>query len=299
MRANKTIKNTFQDAMIWAIQGSATELEYNTNMDKLKLVSPTAHTYLENLTAQKWCKWPYMKTHSLFEHRTSNFVESCNAAIMLARGESAYKAVQKMQIHVMKEVSDRRTKAAARAGKGETYTFFADGKLKAAKRQSMYYNVDVSTNDLAYVTHSEHATGPRRTVNLAADADVVEWCSCLSPKQMMLPCVHMFAAAQKLERLTQVGAPLFFEKYVHKGYLLKNYLDTLNDVALTLVDTESLVPDGVMGVNVPVLQAGRPRKKRIRSAGENPETGARPKVYRCGLCGQPGHTRKRCMQKGM
>ena len=27
MRANKSIKNTFQDAMIWAIQGSATELE--------------------------------------------------------------------------------------------------------------------------------------------------------------------------------------------------------------------------------------------------------------------------------
>ena len=88
----------------------------------------------------------------------------------------------------------------------------------------------------------------------------------------------MFAVAQKLRRLTQVGAQLFFKKYAHKGYVLKNYVETLKDVSLTLVDTESLVPDGVMGVNVPVLQTGRPRKKRIRSAGEYPETGAAPKV---------------------
>ena len=37
MRANKSIKNTYQDAMIWAIQGSATEQEYNANMENLKV----------------------------------------------------------------------------------------------------------------------------------------------------------------------------------------------------------------------------------------------------------------------
>eukprot|EP00171_Calliarthron_tuberculosum_P004012 IDg4012t1 len=199
----------------------------------------------------------------------------------------------------MKETSSRRSKAVARLAKGETFTSFADSKLKAAKRQSMFYDVSVSTADLAYVTHSEHRSAPRRTVNLGEGVDVVDWCSCLSPKQMLLPCVHMFAAARELGRLRQTGTPLFFNKYVHEGYLLKNYVKTLKEVSVTLVDTESLVHDGVMGVNVPVVQTGRPRKKRIRSAGENPETGAPPKVYKCGLCGKAGHTRKRCTQKGM
>jgi hypothetical protein len=240
-----------------------------------------------------------MKTLSLFEHRTSNLVEAGNAAIMPARGESVFKAMEKMTTYVMTETSDRCSKAEARLAKGEMFTSFADSKVKAAKRQSMFYQVDVSTNDLAYVTHAEHSDAARRTVNLGDGVDVVDRCTCLYPMQMLLPCVHMFAAAQKLGRLTQAGASVFFSKYVHEGYLLKNYVKTLKEVSVTLVDTKSLVHDGVMGVNVPVVQSGRPRKRRIRSAGENTETGAPPKVYKCGLCGQSGHTRKRCTQKGM
>ena len=285
--------------MIWAIQESATEDDYNVNMGNLKLVCPTAHAYLKNLTPQKWCKWPYMKTHSLFQHRTSNFVECGNAAIMEAHGESVYWAVQKMTVQMMTAISRRHSDAMVRLEKGEKYTTFADGNLKAAKRQSMYYDVAVSSEDLVYVTHFQHSTASRRTVNLGNNVDVANWCSCLYPKQMLLPCVHMFAAAQVLRRLTKDEAPLFYNKYVHKGYLLSNYVNTLKGVLLTLVDTDSLAPDGVMGVNVPVAQTGRPRQKRIRSAGENPETGAAPKVYKCSQCGQPGHTRRRCPQQGM
>ena len=163
----------------------------------------------------------------------------------------------------------------------------------------MFYTVDVSSEELAYTRHADYQDAPRGTVNLGDDVAVEEWCSCLAPKQVLLPCVHMFAVARELGRLTATGTPLFFNKYVHQGYLLKNYVKTLKDVSLTLVDTESLVHDGVMGVNVPVVQTGRPRKRRIRSAGENAETSAAPKVYKCGLCGAPGHTRKRCTQKGM
>ena len=116
---------------------------------------------------------------------------------------------------------------------------------------------------------------------------------------MLLPCVHMFAVAQELGQLTEAGSCVFFSKYVHKGYLLKNYVKTLMKVMVTLVDTDSLVHNGVMGVNVPVVQSGRPRKRRIRSAGENLGTGAPTKIYNCRLCVKPGHTRKWCLQKGM
>ena len=99
---------------------------------------------------------------------------------------------------------------------------------------------------------------------------------------MLLPCVHMFAVAQELGKLTEAGSCVFFSKYVHKGYLLKNYAKTLKEVMVTLVDTNSLFHDGVMGVNMPVVQSGRPWKRRIRSAGENLGTSTPPKIYKWG-----------------
>ena len=92
---------------------------------------------------------------------------------------------------------------------------------------------------------------------------------------------------------------MFFSKYVHKGYLLKNYVKTLMEVMVKLVDTNSLVHDREMGVNVPVVQSGRPWKRRIRSAEKNLGTRAPTKIYKCGLCRQPGHTCNWCSQKGM
>ena len=109
----------------------------------------------------------------------------------------------------------------------------------------------------------------------------------------------MFAVAQELGKLTEAGSRVFFSKYVHKGYLLKNYVKTIKEVMVTRVDTNSLVHNGVMGVNVPAVQLGRPQKRPIRSTGKNLGTGAPTRIYKCGLCKQPSHTRKRCLQKGM
>ena len=117
-----------------------------------QVASFTTHAYLVNLTPQKWCKWPFMKTHSLFEHRTSNFVEARNAAIMPACGKSAFKALESIMLYVMMETSERRSNAIARLAKGETFTSFADLKVKTAKRQSMYYGVAVSTTNIVYVS---------------------------------------------------------------------------------------------------------------------------------------------------
>lgn len=63
----------------------------------------------------------------------------------------------------------------------------------------------------------------------------------------------MLSVARDLGQLTKTGNLLFFNKYVHEGYLLKNYVKKLKEVSVKLVVTESFVHDGVMGVNVPFV----------------------------------------------
>ena len=163
MRADQNVKK-FQDYQVWAIQDAATEAEYNAAMEDLKKTSPTAYEYLKRKTPQKWCKWPFMKSLSMFGHRTSNFVESGNSMILEARNMSAFKATQHIIHQVMIQISERRVKADKRYKAGEEYTKFAAEKIAVNKRAAKFQRVSVSSPELAYVQLIGDPNAPWRTV---------------------------------------------------------------------------------------------------------------------------------------
>ena len=83
---------------------------------------------------------------------------------------------------------------------------------------------------------------------------------------------------------------------VHSGYLMVKYHQALQRASLQLVDLDALRPDGKGTVNDAVKQAGRPRKRRIRSQCEGRENP--PKEQRCGGCGEVGHNKRSCPSLG-
>ena len=78
---------------------------------------------------------------------------------------------------------------------------------------------------------------------------------------------------------------------------MKSYYKALQRASLQLVDHDALEPDGSGLPNLAVNQAGRPRKRRMRSKAEG-EGGRPKKVYKCGICHQAGHDKRNCPNVG-
>ena len=84
-------------------------------------------------------------------------------------------------------------------------------------------------------------------------------------------------------------------------YWSVNYATAYAQAAMRLPNLDDLACDGETKPAHIVVQPGRPRKKRIRSQGEQAGgSGSAPKVNRgtkhCKLCGEAGHDRRTCQK---
>ena len=134
----------------------------------------------------------------------------------------------------------------------------------------------------------------RRTVDLEAKT-----CSCTKWQQFKLPCHHAIAAARATNRLGNMRA--WYDHAFAPFYLAANYAAAYADVAVFMPMVETMVGDEVTLPAERVKQAGRPQKKRIRSAGGARGDGVSSKrraIYTCQSCGSTKHNRQNCDGSG-
>ena len=78
----------FPEGFLWAIQASESATQYNEKLLKLEALSSDAAHYLRGMKPEEWCLWPHVWTHALHGHRTNDYAESSNSAILQIRAVS-------------------------------------------------------------------------------------------------------------------------------------------------------------------------------------------------------------------
>ena len=165
-----------------------------------------------------------------------------------------------------------------------------------AEQDTLSFRCGVARCDATrfYVTYMQSAAPKRRCVDLEART-----CTCLRWHQRQMPCHHAIAAARADGR-TATNLKEWYEWAIHAMYFAKNYRDTYKEKSVQLPTIEDIAPDGQTKKAHFVKQAGRPRKKRIRSAGGRVGDGAAPrKKVTCQICGEKGHNRTTCQRQTM
>ena len=167
--------------------------------------------------------------------------------------------------------------------KGREVTPRAENKFQAQLKKSENYITTFSSDDVAFVAHAKFPLKQRRV-----DTCPVK-CSCSTWKQQILPCRHILAVLKAQKDRSRVFT-LFGD-----CYKVETFARSVG--AIVIPEDSQLVRDKTIKPAARVRQAGRPRKKRIRSRGET--GGKARKPYKCGRCGNFGHNRASCRGTGV
>ena len=120
-------------------------------------------------------------------------------------------------------------------------------------------------------------------------------CECLQWQQTKIPCLHAIAAARDAGLLANMRA--WYDHAVERCYHTAHYKAALLAATVELPSLRMLESDGKTLPPAWVIQAGRPRTRRIRSVGEQGGSAAPPRKRRrivCARCGQDGHNVRTC-----
>ena len=213
--------------------------------------------------------------------------------LLPARSEDPFGFLDKTLMLMMDILRTNKKNADKYVTEGKYLTKKAKSCYKACDRLSQGAEVSVTTPNVCYVTYQGTAVQNRRTVDLEAKT-----CSCTKWQQFKLPCHHAIAAARATNRLGNMRA--WYDHAFGAFYLAANYAAAYADVAVFMPMVETMEGDGVTLPAERVKQAGRPRNKRIRSAGGAMGDGVSSKraKYTCGNCGSTKHNRQNCDGSG-
>lgn len=141
------------------------------------------------------------------------------------------------------------------------------------------YAVQHASDDVAYVWNTTTASRIRRRVNVDKFT-----CTCTFIDQYDIPCRHIIAALASQSKRDNVY--IGFAECYHADKFESSFWYKATFVPLTheLQDDETWLPPLV------TKKHGRPKTRRIRSAGEDIEK----VTYRCTKCKQPGHNKRSC-----
>ena len=286
MRAAKL--GVFDSKDIWSLQQAFPLLAFEDEWQKLSHKNSKVIDYLAEIPTVKWALHAHhAQGLSLYGHRTSNRVESENHRLLAARSESPYGFLE-ASIRLQVDILQTQKKAAqSYAASGMTLTKHAQRQYEKQARLSQACSTQAATDNIVYVTYNGSANNQRRTVDLAQ-----QYCSCSRWQQYKLPCLHAIAAARAVGLLNDMNE--WYKQSMAPCYLVNNYLAGYAEAKVLLPLLEDLQPDGITKPAQRVAQAGRPRKRRIRSAGGAAGDGQAPrKKYKCSICGGD-HTRQTC-----
>lgn len=281
LRGDKTIRLTAsQEGLVWRAQAATTQSAFDSALSELDAVNPGAARYLRSLLPERWALHPHFTSTPLFGWRTSNFVESeqARALRLKPRKMLPYEFFRAYTKIIMRECYQQQCNAAEWSINSRYLTPKAESKLQHELQRIPSYVVDFSSLEVCYVSHRSFALETNIEVRLDEPC-----CRCATWLQHRMPCVHLLAALDAAGRTSD--APKLFARY----YTTAAYREHQQLIRLPVDD--KLEVDASIRPSLLYAQAGRPRKRRMRSRGE---LRARD-VYRCKQCGaRDGHNSATC-----
>ncbi|KAF6170671.1 hypothetical protein GIB67_015623 [Kingdonia uniflora] len=269
--------------MVWKIAIAYKQVEKKNLLDELKLDNPSAHDWLMKEQFEHWARSHFDFTPKC-EHITNNFFESFNNWIIKIRDKPLHKALEKLNLMLMKLMFDRRQKAKDWEEKGLVLVPRAQTHIYKLKRQYGQYRIEGTKkgdgNTGQGITGQYVAivvSGQRWRVNLGThECDCHEW------QITGLPCVYVVSAIVHY----RYSWAIFVSEY-HK---VSSYVKTYKDVIYPVVDpSEWGQPQPSYFLPPPLVRGpGSPRKERIHDPNEK-----RPHK-RSGTCGCFGHNKTTC-----
>jgi hypothetical protein len=130
--------------------------------------------------------YPHLGKHSLYGHRTTNFVESRNAAAVPIREMPPLQFFDKLMQGFMDTIFSRKQASVKWKDLGEVLTPYAEKLYNQQHNQIGYYTVKASSPTICFVWRSTATTARKRKVD-------IEEGSC-TYDQFRTPCVHFLAA---------------------------------------------------------------------------------------------------------
>ncbi|KAF6135329.1 hypothetical protein GIB67_027203 [Kingdonia uniflora] len=106
----KVHRDTHLESLVWKAARTYKQVEKKNLLDKLKLENPSAHDWLMNELFEHWARSHFDFTAKC-EHIKNNFSDSFNNWILMIRDKPLHKALEKMNLMLMKLIFDRRKKA--------------------------------------------------------------------------------------------------------------------------------------------------------------------------------------------
>ncbi|KAF6175792.1 hypothetical protein GIB67_036257 [Kingdonia uniflora] len=256
----KVYRGTHLESWVWKAARAYKQVEKKNMLDELKLDNPSAHDWLMKEPFEHWARSHFDFTAKC-EHITNNFSESFNNWILKIRDKPLYKALEKLNLMLMKLMFDRRQKAKDWEEKGLVLMPRAQTHIDKLKRQYGQYRIEG--------TKKGDLSGQRWRVN--------EW------QVTGLPCVHtMFVI---------VPYRYSWANFVSEYHKVSSYVKAYKDAIYPVVNPLKWGhPQPPYFLPPPLVRGpGRPRKERIHDPDEK-----RPHK-RCGTCGCFGHNKTTCI----
>jgi hypothetical protein len=138
---------------------------------------------------------------------------------------------------------------------------------------------DVASTDVCYVSNVASIPPIKRRVNLNS-----RQCTCGYTSQFGIPCRHIVACLESLGKLSSV-----FDLF-DSCYTVPSYSSAFSSKAIYIPLSTELSKDTSSLPAKVLKKAGRPKKKRIRSNGEEGVS----ITFRCSKCYQSGHNKRTC-----
>jgi hypothetical protein len=281
MRADKSVRLAVsQEKFVWEANAAPSSIEFEAALAKLKEANPAAEVYLRGIPPQKWALYPHFDQTPLYGWRTNNFVESEQAKSLRLKPRYMlpYEFFKAYTTVLMSESYARFKLALMWEAAGRVVTPRAERKLQAQLLEAAEYTVTFSSDNIAFVSRVSSPLKQRCVDTQSAT------CSCATWQQYRIPCRHLIA--------TLLASNMADTSYELMGecYLLSAYQASVG--TLEVAEDRTLVPDPSIKPAPYVRQAGRPKKRRIRSRGEAGAAVRKP--YKCTRCGMTGHNKATC-----
>ncbi|RYR05598.1 hypothetical protein Ahy_B06g085446 isoform A [Arachis hypogaea] len=266
-----------------------TEVEFDYWFDILRSENLAMCDWANRIEYSLWTQ--YCDEGRRFGHMTTNISECVNSILKGVRNLPVCSLVKATYARLAELFVRKGREAEAQLGTRQQFSQYLVKCIEANLKTARCFTVTVYDRDNSEYTVAE--TTPTGSFSLGSYRVSLasQTCDCGYFQALHFPCPHALACCA-YSRLT-------WQPYVHQVYCLSSIFDVYQ-IGITPPIPEDFWPpyDGptvIPNPNMRRAREGRPRSTRIRTNMDDADPN-RPK--RCGLCRQPGHTRRSCPQAG-
>ncbi|XP_025648824.1 uncharacterized protein [Arachis hypogaea] len=262
-----------------------TEVEFDYWFDILHSENPAMCEWANRIEYSLWMQ--YRDDGRRFGHMTTNISECVNTILKGVRNLPVCSLVKATYGRLAELFVRKGREAQAQLGTGQQFSQYLVKCIEANLKMARCFTVTVYDRDNSEYTVAE--TTPAGSFSLGSYRVSLgsHTCDCGYFQALHFPCPHALACCA-YSRVT-------WQPYVHPVYRL-SYVFSVYQMGFTPPIPEGFWPpyDGPTVIPDPSMRRsreGHPRSTRIRTNMDETDPN-RPK--RCGLCRQPGHTRRSC-----